>query len=71
MTDDVPYLAVGNDELGDPVGEYALCPRCKRERPVQYGKELIDGKFVPSKLLAYVQCCDNTFLVGIKGRIIK
>ena len=53
--DKIPYLAVGNDELGGEVGETVVCKRCGEEHTVQYGDKVEpDGTKTPSKLLGFV-----------------
>ena len=64
-----PFLAVGNDELGDPVGDKAVCPNCKKKHKVKYGTDK-DGK--ESKLLGFVSCTDGgSYLVSISGELLK
>lgn len=70
----VPFVAVGPDELGDAVGEFAYCKVCGNNHPVEYGhKVLADGTRVPSKLLAFINCTESgkSYLVGIDGKLIK
>lgn len=69
------FLAVGADELGEPVGEQARCPNCKQKHSVRYGDEIVrdaDGtrRKVPSKMLAFIKCTENKalYLVGIDGK---
>lgn len=64
-----PFLAVGSDELGDPLGETVDCRRCGATHPVEYGeRRLPDGTWEPSRTLAFCRCAGVTYLVGINGR---
>jgi len=63
----IPFIAIGNDELGEPVGKYTICPKCKKKHLVKYGDEIIDGKKVKSTLLGYVKCGKSSYAVAIKG----
>jgi len=65
-------LAVGNDELGAVIGEYAKCPHCGQSKLVEYGKEVLaDGTKVPSKMLGFVNCEKESYLVAIDKKEIK
>jgi hypothetical protein len=67
--DSPPMLAVGNDELGGPVGEEIVCRICGGRHPVEYGEKVLDdGTKVPSKLLAFFKCGGKAYLCGIDGR---
>jgi len=58
----IPFLAVGNDELKDNenVGEFETCPNCGEQHKVTYGKSL-----------AYVECKNGFYLIGINGKRLK
>jgi hypothetical protein len=65
------FLAVGADELGNPVGEFYAC-ECGEIHPVLYAEEvLMDGTKIPSKLMAYYKCGDTSYLCGIAGKTLK
>lgn len=65
-------LAVGNDELGGPVPDMVKCAKCGGMHRVQYGDEILpDGTRKPCKMLAFIKCGDNAYLVGVAGRTIK
>jgi hypothetical protein len=69
--DGVPYIAIGNNELGGELGDMARCPHCGEMRAVRYGDQVLDdGTRVPSKTLAFVSCGEASYIVGIKGREI-
>lgn len=69
MTDN--YLAIGNDELGGPVGDTAICPHCGKPHPVEYGERILpDGTKEPTDMLGFVGCNGSNYLVAIKGRLI-
>ena len=67
----IPFLAVGNDELGDDLKYKAKCPNCGKFHPIKYGDEIVDGKPVPSKMLAFVNCGKESYLVGINGKELR
>jgi hypothetical protein len=61
---EVPFLAVGNDELGETInaGDMLACERCGQTHEVTASNPAI---------LLFTRCGDNTYLVGIKNRKIK
>lgn len=66
---DISFVAIGNDELGDDIGEYVTCPHCGDQHPVQYGDKIEkDGTKTPSKLLGFYKCGDNSYLCSIDGK---
>jgi len=67
---DVPFVAIGADELGEDIGEEALCTRCGETHTVEYGTKTVEGKQVPSKMLGFVKCGENSYLVSINGKRI-
>jgi len=69
----VPFVAIGNEELGDELGETIKCPQCFKEHTVDNGtvKDKETGKQVPSKLLQFYTCGDTTYLIGINGKRYK
>ena len=69
--EDIPFLAIGNEELGDPIPDEIVCPHCEGLHTIEYGTQEIDGKHVPSKLLAFYQCGSKSYLAGINGRLWK
>ena len=69
------FIAVGADELGEPLADQVRCPNCKQRHPVKYGDRILreaDGteRREPSKMLAFVKCPvnDAAYLVGIDGK---
>lgn len=70
---DVPFIAVGNDELGPPLGDTFHCPRCNAPHQVEYGtskKLLPNGTWsapVESRLLGFYKCNGELYLAGIDG----
>ena len=68
------FIAVSNGELaGNPkVGKTFLCPRCNVAHAVEHGETVNkDGTRSPSKLLAFYQCGEKSYLGGFHGREIK
>ena len=71
MSEKMPYLAIGNNELGEVIGKTITCPICGKLHPVEYGDEIRpDGTKVPSKLLAFFRCGGKVYLAGVNGRSI-
>lgn len=65
---DIPFLAIGNDELGKDIGTHAPCPKCKKKHKVEYGNRILEnGDKVPSKTLGFVKCGKDSYLVAIEG----
>ena len=68
-------LAIGNDELGEPLGDHIRCPRCGEMHAVENGKErkLVNGKWTEfeSSLLQFYVCGDNAYLCGIGRQSLK
>jgi len=77
-TDGVPFVAIGEEELGGPLGKTVRCERCGKRHAVENsngGKRWsyatsgwID---VQAGLLQFYKCGEGLFLVGINGREIK
>jgi hypothetical protein len=72
---DTPFVAFGNDELGDLIGDTIKCPSCGEPHSVEYGERIFkneDGteRREPSKLLAYYKCGTSTYLCAINGRSV-
>lgn len=73
----VPFTTIYEDQLGGPVGETAVCPKCGEEHEVLYGMSVHrnekTGEEVtrPSKVLGYVECGGKSLLVALEGRLIK
>lgn len=67
MTDKekLPFLAVGDDELGGPVPAVIVCPHCGEEHEVTAAGDKITLHFYrcPAKGASY--------LLGINGRVIS
>lgn len=77
MTDHRPaedrlhYIAIGNNELGDEIGESVTCPRCSGEHPVLYGERVLpDGSREPSRTLGFYRCGDKSYLCAVEGRSV-
>lgn len=76
FNEEIPFISFSNEELegNDLVGEVAVCPSCNEKHMVTYGNKVLeDGTLAPSRMLAFVKCDKNgsTYLVGIKGKLIK
>lgn len=66
-----PFLAVGNDELGDAIreGDMIPCPKCKKEHPVLVGTDTATGK--KSNMVMFFKCKKKLYLTGIAGKAIR
>ena len=71
--DTVPFMAVGNDELGEQLGKTIKCPHCLQEHEITTGtvKDQVTGEQIPSDILQFYKCGDTTYLAGIKGKRVK
>lgn len=69
----IPFITFGNDELEKmpDLGEEIVCPHCGKKHKVEYGKKVLrDGTKVEDKMLAFVQCRDEIYLVGVNRKDI-
>ena len=70
--DTVPFMAVGNDELGEQLGKTIICTHCLEEHVIENSKVKNEkGELVPSDILQFYKCGDTTYLAGIKGKRVK
>ena len=74
----LPYIAIGNDELGEKLGNVIACPHCGKRHRVQKGlsrKLLPNGEYGPWEVsaLQFYKCTKtgNTYLCGINGKAVK
>ena len=71
---EIPFIAIGNDELGEDIGkeEKVKCKNCGKYHTIKYGKrKLKDGTYVESKMLGFVDCGKKSFLVTIDNKLIN
>ena len=69
---EAPFVAIGNDELGEKVGKTLKCKRCGKRHKVRYGERILpDGTMQPSKLVGFIKCGGKPYLVAINGKLIK
>ncbi len=67
-------FAIGHDELNkaNPLGDFILCTICGERHKIKYGKEKQpDGTWKETKLLAFYDCGDKSYLAGINGKDIR
>ena len=70
MNDEIPpVVAIGNDELGGPIGATVACPLCGARHPVEYGTDTATG--LPSRLLGFYRCGEASYLCAIEGKTIR
>jgi transposase-like protein len=60
VMNDIPYIAISNDELEYGIADTVKCLRCGETHIVEY-----------SGSLAYYKCGDYTCLYGIDGKVIR
>lgn len=63
---EIPFIAMGNEELGDDVGDKVICPNCGKLHDVEFGVDTKTGK--KSEILGFVSCGDTQYLVAINGK---
>ena len=62
-------LAIGNDELGDPLGDTVTCPECGADHAVIHAESIdADGNVIGRGSLAYYRCGDASYIARIGGR---
>jgi len=68
----IPFMAVGNDELGDKLGETITCPRCGEPHRIECGKKFNPKtkEYELSNLLQFYNCGNKSFMCGLNGRKI-
>ena len=69
--DEIPFIAVGTDELTEDLGDSIHCPHCGEQHPIEYGKQQVGDEWVESKTLAFYSCGDKSYLAGINGKKFK
>ena len=60
-----PYVAIGADELTEPLGDTIICERCGAVHAVEYGRRT-DGTL--DQGTAFVRCQGKTYLCGVDGK---
>ena len=64
------YFAIGNNELKElpelKKGDSVICNHCGKPHNIKYGVDTKTGK--ESTMLAFVNCGDKSFLVGLNGK---
>ena len=69
---EAPFVAIGNDELGEKVGKTLKCKRCGKRHKVRYGERVLsDGARQPSKMAGFIKCRGKAYLVAINGKRIN
>ena len=72
-----PFIAIGNDELGEPLQATIRCGKCGQEHPVENSGPSTtyhaDGTKSQgeSGLLQFYRCGDKTYLAGIRGKELR
>ena len=61
-----PFIAIGNDQLGDEVTDTADCPNCGEQHPIAYGT---DEHGRPTRTLGFVRCDGRSYIVAVNGRV--
>ena len=71
MNEEIPFLALGPEELSGPethAGALLLCPHCGGEHPLEGA---LDGEGNPTELLLFYRCKGTTYLAAVKGKLIS
>jgi hypothetical protein len=65
-----PFLAIGNDELGEPLGDTVTCPHCGETHAVVHA-ESIDGfgNVIGRGSVAWYKCGRTSYMAGIGGLV--
>ena len=65
----LPFVAIGNDELGGPVPDDALikCKRCGVPHKLEYGK---NEAGVETRTVGFVRCGEKSYLVAVNGKLV-
>ena len=72
--EELPVFSIGYNELPEleKIGEEILCKRCGQYHDIKYGEVILeDGTRKKDKGLAFVNCGDSTYLVGVKGKRLE
>lgn len=65
-------LAIGNNELGEKLGDTIICPKCGEEHPIEFGKkQLLDDTWIETKILSFYFCGGKPYLAGIDGQRVR
>ena len=67
-------FAIGNNELKElkPVGLFVKCKQCGKKHNVRYGKIVLpDGIKVPTKMLGFINCGKESYLVSVNGKLLN
>ena len=65
-----PFLAIGNDELGEPLGDTVTCPHCGAEHAVVHSEAIdADGRVIGQGAVSWYKCGDASYIAGIGGRV--
>lgn len=72
------YIAIGNDELGELLGDSIKCHRCWKMHPIEQSLpsrtlDIFTGEWKegPAGLLQFYKCGDATYIAGVNGRGVK
>jgi len=72
---DIPYLAVGNNELGASVNEGDIVAitidGIRHEGAVKFGDRIVDGERIKSNTIGAITITDGrVILVAVSGRLL-
>ena len=71
MKKDVPFIAVGADELGEDLESAIQCPRCMEMHDIEHSEGTDKDGNRTTGTLQFYKCGGTTYLAGIKGKAIK
>ena len=64
-SNEIPYIVIGNSELGGKLGETINCPHCGSDHEIKNTQD--NGE--PS-IIDWYKCGKDTYMCGIQGRAI-
>ena len=65
MTEEMPFIAIGEGEIGGQLGNTISCNLCGKDHPITSTKSTT-GKLT----MQSYNCGDNAYICGINGRKI-
>lgn len=71
MDDTLPFVAIGNEQLGEPLADEITCHHCKKQHKITCSSE--DPRNAGNTVHLQFYTCDvtgKTYLAGIKNQTI-
>ena len=69
MKKELPFFAIGNDELEKlpSAPKSVVCEKCNKKHKIKYGTT----KGVENKNFGFISCGTTSYLVSINGKLLK